>query len=408
MEASRWPTTWSARSAPGLRRSPHRDRRRRAEPARSGLSGRRRRVQVGGLGGAADHRWPAGNDRGGGGPGCRVAAGKLTAAVRRARHRCRRHARSPGAGRADGRHRRPCGTRLLANVRAMQDGGTVTATLAEVRNRADLVLWSAPTPGSIAPRLIERCLDPRRPCSARSSGNWCISGRSPAVAGAEALSCPRGAGRGAGGAAGLGGRRPDHGPDAVAGLPVASLRASPRGCAGALPGDPLGGARPAEPPGPRDRSPGRADPRPQRQGPLLRRAAGRPRQHRRRQPGLRLADRRPLRTSFASGGPDHDPVRWSAAPRSPPGPPTAWSGSAASGRRRCPIGRADRCPGAAGHTLPGAGRGRDPGGTPGLDHAGSVYRMDGVVSLPLRVLRDTGLPSVAQALARIRALLEAS
>ena len=56
-----------------------------------------------------------------------------------------------------------------------------------------------------------------------------------------------------------------------------------------------------------------------------------------------------------------------------------------------------------GTPLPGAVAVAIPVGTPGLDHAGSVYRMDGVVSLPLRALRDTGLPSVAQALARIRA-----
>jgi formylmethanofuran dehydrogenase subunit B len=43
-----------------------------------------------------------------------------------------------------------------------------------------------------------------------------------------------------------------------------------------------------------------------------------------------------------------------------------------------------------------------PVGTPGLDHAGSVYRTDAVVSLPVRRLRDTGLPSVAEVLEAIR------
>jgi formylmethanofuran dehydrogenase subunit B len=46
-----------------------------------------------------------------------------------------------------------------------------------------------------------------------------------------------------------------------------------------------------------------------------------------------------------------------------------------------------------------------PVGTPGLDHAGSVYRTDGVVSLPVRALRDTALPSAAQVLEAMRALL---
>ena len=42
-----------------------------------------------------------------------------------------------------------------------------------------------------------------------------------------------------------------------------------------------------------------------------------------------------------------------------------------------------------------------PVGTPGLDHAGSIYRMDGVVSLPRAPLRDLGLPSAAEVLRRI-------
>ena len=46
-----------------------------------------------------------------------------------------------------------------------------------------------------------------------------------------------------------------------------------------------------------------------------------------------------------------------------------------------------------------------PVGTPGLDHAGSIYRMDGVVSLPVLPLRDLGLPSAAEVLRRIGARL---
>ena len=51
---------------------------------------------------------------------------------------------------------------LLANLRAMQDGGWVTATLAEVRNRADLVLLVGTDTRALAPRLVERCLAPTR------------------------------------------------------------------------------------------------------------------------------------------------------------------------------------------------------------------------------------------------------
>lgn len=42
-----------------------------------------------------------------------------------------------------------------------------------------------------------------------------------------------------------------------------------------------------------------------------------------------------------------------------------------------------------------------PVATPGVDHAGQMVRLDSVVSLPLRRLRDSALPSVAQALSAI-------
>ncbi|MDQ0347152.1 formylmethanofuran dehydrogenase [Ancylobacter vacuolatus] len=42
-----------------------------------------------------------------------------------------------------------------------------------------------------------------------------------------------------------------------------------------------------------------------------------------------------------------------------------------------------------------------PVGTPGVDHAGTVFRMDSIVSLPLGALRVATLPSVAEAVRRI-------
>jgi formylmethanofuran dehydrogenase subunit B len=39
-----------------------------------------------------------------------------------------------------------------------------------------------------------------------------------------------------------------------------------------------------------------------------------------------------------------------------------------------------------------------PVGTPGIDHAGHAYRMDNVVAIRLKKLRDSGLPSTADAL----------
>lgn len=46
-----------------------------------------------------------------------------------------------------------------------------------------------------------------------------------------------------------------------------------------------------------------------------------------------------------------------------------------------------------------------PVGTPGVDHAGQLFRTDKVVALPLRPLRDIGLPSVARVVADIQAAL---
>ena len=80
---------------------------------------------------------------------------------------------------------------LLANVRAMQDGGTVTATLAEVRNRADLVLLVGTDTTAIASRFLERCLAPEpRACSAACERELVHLGPGEPLAGAERLACP--------------------------------------------------------------------------------------------------------------------------------------------------------------------------------------------------------------------------
>jgi formylmethanofuran dehydrogenase subunit B len=47
-----------------------------------------------------------------------------------------------------------------------------------------------------------------------------------------------------------------------------------------------------------------------------------------------------------------------------------------------------------------------PIGTPGLDHTGQLIRTDGVVSLPLRSLRDFGLPSAAMVLGQLSAAMD--
>jgi formylmethanofuran dehydrogenase subunit B len=46
-----------------------------------------------------------------------------------------------------------------------------------------------------------------------------------------------------------------------------------------------------------------------------------------------------------------------------------------------------------------------PVGTPGVDHAGTIVRVDSVVSLPLRKLRQSKLPAAADVIASIEAAL---
>ena len=48
-----------------------------------------------------------------------------------------------------------------------------------------------------------------------------------------------------------------------------------------------------------------------------------------------------------------------------------------------------------------------PVGTPGLDHPGSVYRTDGIAALPLRRLRPGPLPTAAEVLTRLAAVVGA-
>jgi len=298
---------------------------------------------------------------------------------------------------------------LLANLRAMQDGGTVTATLAEVRNRADLVLLVGTDTTAIAPRFLERCLAPRATLFGSLERQLVHLGPGEPLAGAERLACPA----------------------ERLGEVVAVLRALAAGARiaahevggialGALGGlaDRLRAARyPVVVWAARDLPGSHPDLLTATLAGLIRelnakgRCSGVPLVSPENVVGANQVcgwqTGGPLRTSFASGAPDHDPVRWSTAAllRAGAADCLVWI----SGIGTLPL--PDRgVPTIAlvrpGHPLPPGVDVAIPVGAPGLDHAGSVYRMDGVVSLPLRALRDTGLPGVAQALARIRTLLE--
>ena len=253
---------------------------------------------------------------------------------------------------------------LLANVRAMQDGGTVTATLAEVRNRADLVLLVGTDTKAIAPRLIERCLAPSATLFGPIERRLVHLGPAPAVPGAEALSCPAealGEVLAVLRALAAGGRITA---EAVAGLPVASLR------------DLATRLREARYPvilwAARDLPGNHPDLVTGTLAGLIRdlnakgRCSGVPLVGPDNIVGVNQVcawqTGGPLRTSFASGAPDHDPVRWSTSAALAAGAADClvWIssfGDAAAAR----LARADHRPGAARARLARRGRGRDPG-----------------------------------------------
>lgn len=291
---------------------------------------------------------------------------------------------------------------LLANIRTMQDEGWVTATLAEVRNRADLVVFVGTDASRVMPGLVGHVLRPKEGLFGPLSRElvYLGDGLQPAhdLGPVTSLPCP----------------------PALLPAMLASLRAAVAGhgriggevtalaerlraahypviawAAGELPGahpDLLVGA-----------------------------LAGLIRQlnQKGRCVGLPLAGPDnviganqvcawqtgvPLRTTFAGGVPDHDPLRWSTGALLASGAVDAllWVGAL----RELPppvtevptvaLLRTGIAPGRTVEVL-------IPVGTPGLDHAGSLYRTDSVVAVPVRRLRETDPPSGAEVLRRIMA-----
>lgn len=293
---------------------------------------------------------------------------------------------------------------LFRNLRVLQDSGWMTTTLSEVRNHADMLLVIGPDPTAAFPRFFERCTERRQTLYADvaiapevlrlgPAGNIdCDVDRLPEVV--AALRCL------------VGKRRLSN--DAPGGIRVEQLQRL---------ADRLIAARYAvitwmagtlEPSGGELLTHALVD--------LVRdvnrvtRCAGLP---------LTGADNlvganqvcgwqtgNPLRVSFAAGAPDHDPLLnttsrvldggeadalvWISAFRPMPPPSTEVPTMVLSAAE--PI------------------FGRDPDvyfpvGTPGLDHAGDVFRTDGVVSLHLSALRSSPHPSVSTVLGLIEAAL---
>jgi formylmethanofuran dehydrogenase subunit B len=302
---------------------------------------------------------------------------------------------------------------LMANIRTMQDGGWVATTLAEVRNRADLVLFIGTDTSTVTPRFVERCLAPTETLFGpiRRELVYLGDGLKPAqglAARITTLPCAQDdlAQAVAALRAVLAGSTVRA--ESIGALPVTALadlaqklRAASYPVivwvAGELPGrspELLVGTLAA----------------------LIKdlNATG-------RCAGLPLAGPDnvigcnqvcawqtgvPLRTGFMAGTPDHDAVRWDTGTLLASGAVDGLLWLASLCDQPVPDTKA---PTIAllrpGNTLSRPVEVAIPVGTPGLDHAGSVYRTDGVVSLPVRALRDTALPAAAEVLRRIGASL---
>jgi formylmethanofuran dehydrogenase subunit B len=113
------------------------------------------------------------------------------------------------------------------------------------------------------------------------------------------------------------------------------------------------------------------------------------------------------RTSFGQGQPDHDSYHYSTARLLQDGGADVLVWISSFNEARTPpktsiptivVAR----PGMAGEQEASV---FIPVGTPGLDHAGHMFRADRVVALPLQRLRDSTLPSVADVIAAIEAAL---
>ena len=289
---------------------------------------------------------------------------------------------------------------FFRNLRVVQDSGWMTTTLSEVRNHMDLLLIVGPDPTPQFPRFHERCVAPRQTLFAETGDIIaaqqlvCDLDRLP-----EAIAALRCLINGRSVAAAE-----------IAGLPTQELRALAERLKVAKYGVVTWMAGAFAFAGAELLAQALAD--------LVRdvnqftRCAALPLTGSENVMGAHQVcswqSGLPLRTSFAGGAPAHDPLLYDTArllreqevdallwvtsfhPFAPPatGVPTiALSGAPLRFARQPEV--------------------HIPVGTPGIDHAGEIFRTDGVVALPLAKLRDAGRPSVADVLGRIDRALAA-
>jgi formylmethanofuran dehydrogenase subunit B len=301
---------------------------------------------------------------------------------------------------------------LFRNLRTLQDSGWMTTTLSEVRNHMDLLLIVGPDPTPQFPRFFERCVAPRQTLFAESRRPPPVVRLGPAQSGdvipAQQLTCdlerlPEAVAA----LRCLVNERAVHAAE-IAGLPVKELSTLAEQLKAAKYGVVTWMAGAFDFAGAELLTQALAD--------LVRdvnqvtRCAALPLTGTDNVMGAhQLCSWQsgfPLRTSFAGGAPAHDPLLYGTerllreheadaliwistfGPHAPPAAdlPTIVLASA-------PL-RFERQPEV-----------HIPVGTPGIDHAGEIFRTDGVVALPLTALRETGRPSAAAVLGRIERAL---
>jgi formylmethanofuran dehydrogenase subunit B len=115
----------------------------------------------------------------------------------------------------------------------------------------------------------------------------------------------------------------------------------------------------------------------------------------------------PLRVSYASGAPDYDPYRWAIGRmvKDGEGDLLVWTASISPELSPPHTKVPTIVLGTPGLKLAGTPAVFIPIGTPGIDHAGRLIRVDNVVSLPLKNLGRSDLPSAADVLSAIEAAL---
>ncbi|MFW5427263.1 MAG: formylmethanofuran dehydrogenase subunit B [Methylophagaceae bacterium] len=115
----------------------------------------------------------------------------------------------------------------------------------------------------------------------------------------------------------------------------------------------------------------------------------------------------PMRTNFNQGYPDYDPYLCDTNRMLAEGEvdTLVWISSFNSDRTPPKSNATTVVLGRSGMTFDQEPEVFIPVGTPGIDHVGRAFRADGVVSIPLRKLRDSGLPSTFDVLTAVEAEL---